>query len=96
MAKRGRPPKAVCKTELVHLRVTLAEKQALWQRAKSLNLTLAELVLASCLPGKTVPSPSSQLSLLTDEAPAFVDEETIGFPAFTGRKALDAPWHKPN
>ncbi|MFD2936171.1 hypothetical protein [Spirosoma flavum] len=50
MDGRGRPRKAICKSETIHMRVTAVEKQALLEQAQAQKISLAELILRHCLP----------------------------------------------
>lgn len=85
MDGRGRPRKAVCKSETVHVRVTMAQKQALLDRAHALQISLAELILSRCLPTPPKQPVGEQLSVF---APPPVDTLSIRFPRKVAKKAL--------
>ncbi|ADB42948.1 plasmid mobilization protein [Spirosoma linguale] len=85
MDGRGRPRKEVCKSETINMRVTPAQKQALLQRAKELKVSLAELILQSCLPKPTKQPKGEQLSVFE---PLPLDTLSIRFPKQVAKKAL--------
>jgi hypothetical protein len=92
MDGRGRPRKQVCKSELVHLRVTPAEKQALLERARSLKMSLSELVLSCCLaPIKSSGQEGQQLSWLQEEV-ALPAEPLVSFPDSVDKRPISKTW----
>jgi hypothetical protein len=94
MDGRGRPRKQVCKSELVHLRVTPAEKQALLERARRLKVSLSELVLSCCLAPIKTPSSGhegQQLSWLVEEV-ALPAELPVSFPDSIEKRPITKTW----